>query len=199
MKNTLKIGVTIVAVVALTMSGVALAQTDDSTTDDSVDSTAVARIVERLQDLVTDGTITESQAQAVAETLADGFHPGPHRGHHGMRGLGDVADFLGMEPEDFRAALQEYDTLADLAAANGSSGQELIEYLVSQAEDRIAEAVENGRIDQADADEKLADLEERITEMVNADIPEFQGRPGPGRGFGPGPDGEAAEDAAFAA
>ena len=188
MKNTLKLGVTVLVVAALTMSGIALAQTDDST-EDTFNENAVSRIVEKLQGLIDDGTISADQAQAVAETLADGFRPGGPRGHRGVHVLGGVAEFLEMEPEDFREALGEYETLADLAAANGSSGDELIEYLVTKAEEHLAQAVDNDRIDQATADEKLAEIEERVTEMVNGEIPEFQGRPGPGRGGG-GPFGD---------
>jgi polyhydroxyalkanoate synthesis regulator phasin len=199
MKQTLKIGITVLVVAALTMSGIALAQTDEST-DEPVNQQAVTKIVEKLQGLVDDGTISADQAQAVAEALAEGFRPGGHRGHRGPN-LGAVAGFLEMEVEDFRAALQEYDTLADLAAANGSSAEELIDFLVSKADERLAQAVENGRIDQAEADEKLVEIEEKITEMVNSEIPEpgdRQGRPGRrGPGGGEGPAG--GEDAGFQA
>lgn len=182
MKQTLKIGVTALVVAALTMSGIALAQTSEAPAE-AVNQEAVSRIAERLQALVDDGTITSDQAQAVAETLAEGFRPGAHKGHRG-RQLGAVAGFLGMDREDFRAALQEYDTLADIAAANGSSGDELVDFMVGQAEDRIAQAVEDGKLTQAEADEKLTEITDKITEMVNSDIPEpGEGRRGPG---GPG-------------
>lgn len=182
MKQTLKIGVTALVVAALTMSGIALAQTSEAPAE-AVNQEAVSRIAERLQALVDDGTITSDQAQAVAETLAEGFRPGAHKGHRGPQ-LGAVAEFLGMDREDFRAALQEYDTLADIAAANGSSGDELVDFMVGQAEDRIAQAVEDGKLTQAEADEKLTEITDKITEMVNSDIPEpGEGRRGPG---GPG-------------
>jgi 3-hydroxyacyl-CoA dehydrogenase len=186
MKQMLKMGITVLVVSALTMSGIALAQTDE-TTDDTVAQNAVTRIAERLQELVDAGTISADQAQAVAEHLADGFHPGGPRGHRGPN-FGAIAEFLGMDAEGFRAALQEYDTLADVAAANGSSADELIEFLVTQAEDRMAQAVEDGKIDQADADEKLAEIEDKVAEMVNSEIPEpgaREGRRGPGRGGPP--------------
>lgn len=189
MKQTLKIGITALVVAALTMSGIALAQTDESATDEAATQNAVTRIAERLQELVDAGTISADQAQAVAEHLADGFRPGGRGGHRGPN-FGALAEFLGMDGEDFRAALQEYDTLADLAAANGSSADEVIDFLVTQAEERLAQAVEDGKIDQAEADEKLAEITDKITEMVNSEIPEpgaREGRRGPGRG---GPGGE---------
>jgi hypothetical protein len=184
MKQMLKMGVTVLVVSALTMSGIALAQTDEST-DQAPAANAVTRIVDKLQGLVDAGTITSDQAQAVAETLADGFEGGP-RGHR-RPGVGQVAEFLDMTLEEFRAALQEYDTLADLAAANGSSGDEVVAFLVAQAEEHLAQGVADGKIEQADADEKLAEFTDKITEMVNSPIPERpQGQDGrPGR-HGPG-------------
>ncbi len=194
MKQTLKIGITVLVVAALAMSGIALAQTEEPA--DEAAQNAVTRIAEKLQSLVDEGTITADQAEAVAEALADGGGPGGRRGHRGPN-FGAVAEFLGMEGDAFREALQEYDTLADLAAANGSSGTELIDFMVGHASERIDQAVADGKIDQADADEKLADATEKITEMVNSEIPENggqrQGRgPGEGRqgGFGGPPPAE---------
>lgn len=185
MKQTLKIGITALVVATLAMSGIALAQTDEST--DEAAQNAVTRIAEKLQSLVDDGTITADQADAVAEVLADGFRPRGGRDHRGPN-PGAVAEFLGMEVDDFREALQEYDTLADLAAANGSSGTELISFLVGRAEERLDQAVADGKIEQADADEKLAEATEKITEMVNSEIPEDAGQRGGGR-RGPGGQG----------
>jgi polyhydroxyalkanoate synthesis regulator phasin len=191
MKHTLKVGFTALVIAAVTMSGIALAQTDEAT--DEAAQNAVTRIAEKLQALVDDGTITADQANAVAETLAEGFKPGGRQGPGHRANPGAIAEFLGMEMDAFREALQEYDTLADLAAANGSSGTEVIDYLVGQAEEHLAEAVADGKFDQAEADEKLAQATERITEMVNSDIPE-PGEGGPRGRRGPGgPGGEGAE------
>jgi polyhydroxyalkanoate synthesis regulator phasin len=184
MKQTLKIGVTVLVVATLAMSGIALAQTDDST--DEYQQNAVTRIAEKLQALVDDGTISSDQAEAVAEFLAaqGPIGRGGPGGRHGN--FGAIAEFLGMEPDEFRAALQEYDTLADLADANGSSASALIEFLVGQAEDRIAQAVENGRLTQDEADEKIAELTDNITEHVNNPLPEDAGQGRPGGRRGPG-------------
>lgn len=188
MKQTLKIGITVLVVAALAMSGIALAQTDEAG-DETVSQNAVTRIVEKLQGLVDAGTISADQAEAVAETLADGFRPGGPRGHRGPH-FGAVAEFLGLDAEEFRAELLEHGTLADLAAANGSSESDLVDFLVQQAEERLAQAVADGRIEQSDADARLADITERITDLVNRELPtpgEFEGRPGfggPRRGFG---------------
>lgn len=189
MKQTLKIGITVLVVAALALSGIALAQTDESA--DGAPQNAVTRIAERLQPLVDDGTITADQAQAVAEALADGVRPGGRKGRHGPN-FGAITEFLGMERDEFREALQEYETLAELAADNGSSGSELIDFLVGRVEERLDQAVADGKFEQAEADEKLAAATEKITEMVNSEIPDNAGQRrgrGPGRGGPGGPGG----------
>jgi polyhydroxyalkanoate synthesis regulator phasin len=193
MKQTLKTGIIVLVVAGLAMSGIALAQTSSDTPATAVEDTrAYEMIQEKLVPLVEAGTINQSQADAVAATLAAELR-GPGGGR-GFRAIQQVAEFLDLTPDEMKAALAEYDTLADLAAANGSSGAELITYLVAQAEEHIAQAVTDGRLTQAEADERLAGLEEHITDMVNSDIPERpMGRgPGFGRGHGVGFDGEHA-------
>lgn len=187
MRQTLKIGITLVVVAALTMSGIALAQTNEGEDTAAVEETrAYQAILEHLAPLIEDDTITEAQAEAVATALAENLR-GPGGRGHGLRALRATAEFLELTPEEMREALTEYDTLADLAAAHGSSGAELIAYLVTQVEEHLATAVEEGRITEDEAAEKLADAEERITEMVNSDIPEpGEGRRGRGPRFGPG-------------
>jgi polyhydroxyalkanoate synthesis regulator phasin len=186
MKQTLKIGITVLVVALLATSGIALAtQTTDSDTDVAVEDTpAYARIQDRLGPLVEDGTITQAQADAVAGTLADGL--GPHRGHRGFHVIGAVADFLDLEPDQMREALSEYATLGLIAEANGSSADELIDHLIGLCSDRLDEAVANGNLTEEEAAEKLADAEERITNMVNSEIPEPNDRPFRGRRGGPG-------------
>jgi hypothetical protein len=102
-----------------------------------------------------------------------------------------------METDEFREAMQEYDTLADLAEANGSSGDSVIDFLVGQVEERLDEAVADGKFDQAEADEKLADATDKITEMVNYGPPEDggpRGRRGQGGGEQGGFGGQPAAD-----
>lgn len=184
MRQTLKIGITAVVVAALAMSGIALAQTTAEEETMAVEeSRAYQAILDHLAPLIEDDTITEAQAEAVASTLAENMRGHGGRGR-GLRALRATAEFLELTPEEMREALAEYDTLADLAAANGSSGAELIAYLVAQVEEHLATAVEEGRITEEEAAEKLADATEHITEMVNSDIPEPRGERGPR--FGPG-------------
>jgi hypothetical protein len=194
MKQTLKIGIALVVVAALAMSGIALAaQTDDGTTDAS-ERPAYSWIRDKLTPLVEDGTISDDQAAAVAEVLAGSLR-GPGHGPRALKGLAAVAEFLGLDAEAMRAALQEYDTIAEIAEANGSSADAVIDHLLGLCEERLDQAVANGRITEDEKAEILANAEERITYLVNAPLPEPGDRPfgGPHRrgGFGPGPGTDA--------
>ena len=192
MKQTLKIGITMMVVAALAMSGVALAQTTEDDTIDIEDTRAYQALQEQLAPLVEDDTISQEQADIIAAMLAENRRGGFGGGGRGLRALQATAEFLDLTAEEMRDALAEYETLADLAAANGSSGDELIAYLITQVEDHLDELVADERITQDEADDKLADAEDHITEMVNSDIPEpgtgpmGGGRGGRGPGFGPG-------------
>ena len=184
MKQTLKIGITVLVVAALAMSGIALAQSDDEAAAGDEVRPGVEKIVERLAPLIEAGTITEAQAEAVAETLADGFERRrPHR--PAMKALATAAEFLGMEAADLAAELREGSTLAEIA---GSETDALIAALIADAEEHLAAAVEDGKLTQEEADEKLAQVTERVTTFVNEGPPErpVGARPGGRDHRGPG-------------
>jgi hypothetical protein len=194
-KQTLKIGITLVVVAALAMSGIALAaQADDDSggTADGVATPVYDRILDQLSPLVEDGTIDEDQAAAVAEHLAGSVRHPRRAAARALHGLMAVADFLGLDGPEMREALGEYETIAEIAEANGSSADAVIDHLLALSEERLELAVENGRITEDEKAEILAEAEERITDRVNNPLPEpgdrpFRGRRPGGRGFGPGP------------
>lgn len=186
---------------------VTLQDSGDTGTDTDTDSTVTitdeqsarpepgTRVREALQALVDDGTITAEQADAVAAHLATSM---PGRGGHGdMGGRGHggrafdgtvVADALGITADELRTALQDGQSIADVAAAQGVDVQVVIDALVAEAETRIAQGVTDGRFTQEEADAKLTELTDRITERVNQ-------TGGFGRGgHGPGHMGGAADE-----
>jgi len=89
---------------------------------------------------------------------------GSHRGARGGQRLGVVAESLGIDAEELRAQLVNGATLAEIA---GDGVDALVADLVAQATEHAAEAVEAGKIDQAQADEMLAGVEAKITERIN--------------------------------
>lgn len=137
------------------------------------------RIRDALAGLVEDGSITGAQADEVAATLAAS---GPVGGHGGRPGLAAAAAALDLTAQELRAALAaEGTSLADVAEQQGVAVGTLVDALVAAHEERLAEAVEEGRLTQEEADERLAGLEERVAERV-AD--EERGPGGRGGGHG---------------
>lgn len=140
----------------------------------------VDRVKQALSGLVGDGTITQAQADKVASTLGSadlGGGPGGRGGRGGMD-LSVAATALGMTEEEVHTALHGGKTLAALAREKDVPVATLVTKLVDAAKARIAADVTAGRLTQAQADEKLADLQDRITERVNSTRPAG----GPGRG-----------------
>jgi hypothetical protein len=188
----IKRSVAITAIAASTLGGVAAGAAFFTpmiagAQDDAVEAEQAApergeRISEALQVLVDDGTLTEAQRDAVVETLqnarpdrgASHGHLGP-RGSHG--GAGEIAEILGLEGSEIREALRNGSSIADLAEAQGIDTADIVDAIVASAEERLDTAVENGRIDDAQAAEMLTQAAERAEDLVNGEI-EFGGRRG---------------------
>ena len=167
---------TTAGVLGLTGLGLAVPALADDTGTRA--SSTVERITEALSGLVADGSISQEQADEVATTLSDAGigHGGRHGG--GMD-LDAAATALGMTEDELRTALEpDGTTLAQVAEDQGVPVDDLVAALVQAQEEKIAAAVEDGRLTQAEADEWLADVEERVTERVNSDAPVR----GPGHG-----------------
>lgn len=187
MKQTLKIGAIVLAVAALAMTGVALAQSDDEATTDQATTVEEAplrsKIVEWLAPLVDDGTIDQSQAEAVADTLAEALpRPNGPLGR-GLEAVREAADFLGLTPQELGEAVRDGQTLAEIAVANGSSADALIGYLTGLAEEHLTDLVADGRITEEQKADMLANVTEHLTGVVNGEI-DRPLRGGPGMGGG---------------
>ena len=176
---------------------------DEAVEEGTVDEGRVGWFRSALDDLVADGTIDQAQADAVAEALAEAR---PDRGRHHRPGvhLDRVADALGITVAELRTALEAGDTLAEIAVANGSSAEALVDALVIELDARLDEQVAAGDLTQAEADARSAEAAGRLADIVERELPEggFAGRHGgrgPGHRFGPPPvadDTEAEDDAA---
>ena len=148
MRSIWKVALVAIAILALggTATGLALAQSGD------------------------DGGATPTQEAQEApdadETQEAPDAEGKECGRHG--GGEALAEFLGITVEELQEARADEQSLAQIAEANGVSRDGLIIFLVSQIEEKLAAKVEEGRIDQERADEKLEQLEERIEEKVDS-------------------------------
>lgn len=191
-----------VAGTVLSSPATAVAQEAEVTEDETRPELSDA-IQEALSQLVTDTVITQAQADAVTEALVENL---PARSHHrgfraGVR-MESVATIIGIDVADLVEALRDGSTIAEVAAANGSSGTAVVGALVEEANEHIDEAVAEGKIAAEDAADAKANAAERIEDMVNGEF-EPRGRGfGPGRGSGPlggGEDAGTASDALFGA
>ena len=157
---------------ALTLTGLAVTVPAVAATDetDGTSTSVVDRIRDALSGLVDDGSISREQADEVASTLGEaGFGGHGHHGgwHGGWFGLEAAAEALGMTEDELRTALEaEGATLAKVAEEKGVEVDALVDALVKAKQERIAQAVGSG-MPQDVADERLADLEQRVTEWVN--------------------------------
>ena len=100
-------------------------------------------------------------------------------------GLEAAATYLGLTRDELRERLESGDTLAEIASAEGKTVDGLVQAMVDSAEEDIAAAVEAGRLTQEQGDEILADLPERLEDLVNGELPGPGGPPGHRWGAGP--------------
>jgi DNA-directed RNA polymerase specialized sigma subunit len=86
------------------------------------------------------------------------------------QGLEAVAEAVGVSTDELREALGDGQTIAEVAEANGTDPQDVIDALVAGGTERLDAAVADGRIDQATADERRETLPERAADLVNSDL-----------------------------
>ncbi|MGH9136242.1 MAG: hypothetical protein ACRD0G_04235 [Acidimicrobiales bacterium] len=115
-----------------------------------------------------DTTTTEQPAtdeetdEATDEERCAGHGPG-HLRHFAF--LDTAAETIGIEPSELRAALEDGQTIAEVAEANGVDPATVIDAMVAEAQARLDDRAEN--------------LEERITDLVNGELSfRHEGRPG---------------------
>jgi hypothetical protein len=129
--------------------------------------------------LVKDGTITQAQEDAIVKALQDakpapGEGPIGHGGPlgHGRIGFGldEVAKALGITVDELRTELQNK-TIAQIAEDHGIDVQKMIDDVTATAKAALDNAVEAGRITQAEADARLAALKDKLTQIVDEKLP----------------------------
>jgi hypothetical protein len=171
-------------------------------------SDALTKALEdRVDAAVADGRITKAEGEALKARIEAGDAPllfgrgGPHHGgrgfgHHHGPGLDAAAKYLGVTEAQLRTELQNGTTLAQVAKAHGKTVDGLVNALVDEAKTHLDAAVKAGRLTQAEANEMLSDLKDRITDFVNGRFPAppFGDRHGfrGGAFFGPPPAGRPA-------
>lgn len=175
---TATLGMVLGATVLSPVVATAQESTTTTTTDGAAGTGRVDRIRAALEDLITDGTITSAQADAVAEHLAETLQGrGRHfigRGRVGAS-LDTAAEAIGIERSVLVDALRDGQSIADVATANGTDPQAVIDALVAAHQAKLDELVADGSLTAEEAAERAEGAVERITALVNG---EFEFRPG---------------------
>jgi hypothetical protein len=131
----------------------------------------------RVDAAVTAGRLTKEQGDEIKERIDSGDFPifgGPHegRGHFGhFADLDAAATYLGLTEAGLRTQLEGGKTLAQIAQDRGKSVDGLISALVDSAKKKLDAAVAAGKLTQGEEDSILADLKQRITDLVNGKMP----------------------------
>ena len=171
----------ILAGILATSAGAVAITPASATTSDNVVTSRIAHIKSALGGLVSDGTLTQKQADKVAVTLDSKLAkpglpgmggPGGHVGDMGMggpdmiAGRDAVAKVLGMTTAKLDTALKSGKSLADIAKDQKVSVDSLVKAMVAVAQEKLAAAVKDGKITQAQATMMKSSLTQRITNHV---------------------------------
>jgi hypothetical protein len=121
------------------------------------------------------GRLTKEQGAELKQRLDSGDFPligGLHREggeHYGFfGGLTAAAGYIGVTEAQLRTQIESGKSLAQVAKDNGKSAEGLIAKLVTDAKQKLDKAVSATRVTQAQADEMLTGLKQRITDLVNS-------------------------------
>lgn len=156
---------------------------------DKLDAALKQALENRVDAAVKAGTITAAQATELKQRIENGEVPligaGPgfgHRGggHHGFVDFAAAADYIGITEAKLRASLEDGDTLAEIAKANGKTPAGLVDALVAAAKADLDAAVKAGRLTAAQRTSIAADLQSRMDDVVSGEF-SFGFR---GHGFG---------------
>ncbi len=140
---------------------------------------AVSAATEQINQAVSEGRITQEQADQLLSQLPDRITrlvngELPERGERrplvrpAERILVQaVADATGLEPSAVLEQLRDGQTLADVLTANGVDVNTFIDAAVAKVEERLAQAVANGRLTQEQADERVQQFRERLAEQID--------------------------------
>ena len=154
-------------------------------------------LADRVDAAVAAGQLTKEQGDALKKRIASGEYPlflptaprqefrfgfglAPKPGHALFEGkLDAAADYLGLTEAQLLNELRDGKTLAQVAKAHGKTADGLIQAMVDSAKKKLDEAVKAGKLTRSQADAVAADLEARITDLVNSETFGRMGSLGP--------------------
>lgn len=171
---------------------------------DDVITALLAEAETRLDAAVEDERLTAAEAderileieERITAFVNGEIELGRGHGRSGGHGLGAVVDLLGLDGAELREQLQAGATLGDIATAQGVSVDDLADALAAPMVERVEAAVADGSLTQEEADERLAEIEQRVDDMLSGDLSLGDRGPGRhGRNGGPGEADSGGDDA----
>ncbi|MFN8188715.1 MAG: hypothetical protein U0R69_16735 [Gaiellales bacterium] len=155
----------------------------------------------RIDEAIAAGRLTAEQGEAMKQRLeSEGLPMFGARGHHGRPGmhrgpgLDAAATYLELAKDELRTALVSGKTLAEVAADQGKSVDGLKDAMLADAEEHLDAAVADGRVTEEQKQEILAELPDRIDDVVNGTLPAPRGHHHGERGMPTPPNGGSAPD-----
>jgi len=143
---------------------------------------------DRIDAAVAAGRLTKQQGDELKQRIESDDFPlfGPPAFGHGFgaphmffHGLDAAAGYLGLTENELQSRLESGRTLAEIAKAQGKSVDGLKAAMIKDAKTHLDAAVKEGRLSSAEEQRVLADLQQRIDDLVNGKLPDrFPGRHG---------------------
>jgi hypothetical protein len=116
---------------------------------------------------VTPGTAPRFDRMAECAAAGRGLRGFRFRGG-GLNPVEATAQVTGQAPEDVVAALQEGQTLAEIAAGAGATAQAVVDVLLDARAEALAQAVSDGRFTQEQVDTMLEQMRVHLLDRLNA-------------------------------
>jgi len=125
------------------------------------------------------GSLGAAYAAAEDQTTPTKVQQTADKGKHIVRGSmfannEELLAMLNLSAEELKAQLKEGKTLEAIIEAQGASKDEVVDLLVKQQQERLAQAVKDGKLTQEQADKQEETLQDMAQKMLE------------GTGFGPG-------------
>jgi hypothetical protein len=146
-----------------------------------------AAAVDQVDAALAQGRITKEQADALKQRIESGdyppffgpaFGPGFERFHRGPPVFGEklsaAADYLGLTEAELRTQLSSGRTLADIAKARGKSVDGLEQAILDDAKATLDQAVKDGKLTQAEADQVFARVKTHVDDLVDHGLFRFR-------------------------
>jgi hypothetical protein len=160
-------------------------------------SAALKKALEdRVDAAVAAGRLTKAQGDELKQRIESGDVPffagpggGPGFGHRFggpgefHKGLDAAATYLGLTEAQLQSQLQSGKSLAEVAKAQNKSVSGLEDVLVKDVQDKLDQAVKDGRLTKAQEQQMLSGLKQHVDDLVNGKVPD-RPRFGFRRGFG---------------